>query len=52
MVAISSLTIAWRENLLNLAEILAKPPQVPAGFYDDVDKLNTMRTNSAQGASQ
>ena len=52
VVAISSLTIAWRENLLNLAEILAKPPQVPAGFYDDVDKLNTMRTNSAQGASQ
>ena len=52
VVAISSLTIAWRENLLNLAEILAKPPEIPEGFYNDVDALSALRKNAAQGSSE
>ncbi len=36
-VAISSLSIAWRENLQNLAKVLATPPETPEGFYNDAE---------------
>ncbi len=35
VVAISTLTMAWPDNLLTLADILSNPPEVPEGFYDE-----------------
>ena len=52
VVAISSLTVAWRDNLLTLAQVLATPPEIPEGFYDETDALNALKSGAAGGNSQ
>lgn len=50
VVAISSLTIAWRENLQSLAQVLATPPETPEGFYNDAD--NAPEVGVSEGTVQ
>ena len=52
VVAISGLTVAWRDNLLTLAQVLATPPEIPEGFYDETDALNALKNAAAGGSSQ
>ncbi len=52
VVAISSLSLAWSDNLLNLAKVLAAPPEIPEDFYKDIDALNAQRNSTAQGSPQ
>lgn len=52
VVAINSLTVAWRDNLLNLAQVLAAPPEIPQGFYDETDALNALKNGAAGGNPQ
>ena len=52
IVALSSLTIDWHNNLQSLAQILATPPKIPAGFYDDVDALSALRNNATKGSPE
>ncbi len=52
VVAISSLTIAWRENLQSLAQILATPPETPEGFHGDAASGNTSQAGAAEGPAQ
>lgn len=49
VVAISALTVAWRDNLLTLAQVLATPPEIPEGFYDETDALNALKSGAAGG---
>ena len=52
VVAINSLTVAWRDNLLTLAQVLATPPEIPEGFYDETDALSALKNASAGGNPQ
>ena len=52
VVAISSLSLAWSDNLLNLAKVLAAPPEIPEDFYKNIDALNAQRNSTAQGSPQ
>ena len=49
VVAISALTVAWRDNLITLAQVLATPPEIPEGFYDETDALNALKSGAAGG---
>lgn len=49
VVAISGLTVAWRDNLLTLAQVLATPPEIPEGFYDETDALNALKNGASVG---
>lgn len=49
VVAISALTVAWRDNLITLAQVLATPPEIPEGFYDETDALNALKSGAGGG---
>lgn len=52
VVFLSSLTFDWSDNLHKLAQILAKPPEVPEGFYKDVDALNAQRNATTKASPE
>ena len=41
--------VAWRDNLITLAQVLATPPEIPEGFYDETDALNALKSGAGGG---